>query len=312
MTALLVANNGGHIMQLHSLSKRLRLHKDRVWVTTPTPQTQSLLKGEVVHWVAPAPTRDWRAVFENSSIARDLFGKHRFTRAVSTGSSLALSVLPQAHLRGIPCNYIESATRTSGPSVSGKLLSLLPGMGLHTQHRSWATGRWNYIGSVFDEYISAARPNPPGHVKNVVVSLGTSDKYSFARLLERLVKVIPDDAEVLWQTGSTDTTMLPIDGVQRVSNSEMNTRMRDADVVISHAGTGVALSALAAGKFPILVPRRPEFDEHVDNHQVQIAQDLDERGLALVREVEDIEAEHLMESASMEVVRAQSLPMLDW
>ena len=45
MTALLVANDGGHIMQLHTLRPRLDV-RDVVWVTPRTPQTESLLAGE--------------------------------------------------------------------------------------------------------------------------------------------------------------------------------------------------------------------------------------------------------------------------
>ena len=57
MTVLLVANDGGHIMQLHTIRPRLGV-QDVVWVTPRTPQTESLLAGEVVHWTAPCPPRD--------------------------------------------------------------------------------------------------------------------------------------------------------------------------------------------------------------------------------------------------------------
>lgn len=48
MTTLLVANDGGHIMQLHTLRRRLQIDGEPIWVTPRTPQTESLLAGENV------------------------------------------------------------------------------------------------------------------------------------------------------------------------------------------------------------------------------------------------------------------------
>lgn len=311
MTALLVANHGGHIMQLHSLSKRLQLPHDRLWVTTRTAQTESLLADEQVHWVAPAPTRDAIAVAKNVSLSWPIFRQHSFDIALSTGSSLALSVLPQALLRGIPTCYIESATRAHGPSVTGKILAKLPRIRLYTQHQSWASGRWNYIGSVFDRFT--VQQTQPHDVLKIVVSLGTSERYQFSRLIDRLVKVLPDDADVLWQTGSTDTTSYPIESHVKVPSEQMRAAMRSADVVIAHAGTGVALTALECGKLPVIVPRRPEFDEHVDDHQLQIAQDLNNRGLAVVREVEELSFADVEYAAGFAITDTQSIqPQLTW
>ena len=112
MTALLVANDGGHIMQLHTLRPRLDL-QDVVWVTPRTPQTESLLAGEVVHWVEPSPPRDLRAVLRNAARCRALFERYDVSLVVSTGAALALSVLPLARMRNIETVYIESATRCS-------------------------------------------------------------------------------------------------------------------------------------------------------------------------------------------------------
>lgn len=311
MTALLVANHGGHIMQLHSLSKRLKLPEQRVWVTTATAQTESLLAGETVHWVSSAPTRDAMAVARNARLVRPLFNQYDFEITVSTGSSLALSVLPQARLRGIKTCYIESATRAVGPSVTGKALAAIPGIKLYTQHRQWASTKWQYLGSVFDRFQVAARAATP--VRKAVVSLGTSERYFFPRMLERLCKIIPDDVEVLWQTGATDCGALPIVGQHKVPNAQLRQAMRDADVVIAHAGTGIALTALECGKLPVLIPRRPEFNEHVDDHQLQIAADLAQRGLGVVREVEDLSSPDLDYAAAHHVIDQESTkPQLTW
>ena len=311
MPALLVANDGGHLMQLHSLASRLEW-QNRIWMTVRTAQSESLLRGEQVIWMRPARTRDLRAVVTNTWLARNVLRGIRLEAAVSTGASLALSVLPVARMFGIPCFYIESATRVAGPSVSGRLLGAVPGIRRFTQHEEWANRRWSYRGSVLDEYESVVNPGSEGDIspRKIVVTLGTSESYGFRRLLDRLKEILPADAEVLWQTGSTDVSGLGICGRVAVPASELLESMRACDVVIAHAGTGSALSALQSGKVPLLVPRRPEHAEHVDDHQLQIAGSLASRKLAIVREVEDLDRSSLAVAARHSVVRVLQPPTL--
>ena len=313
MTALLVANDGGHLMQLVTLAPRLTVAEDRLWMTVPTAQTRSLLEDERVRWMDPAPTRDWGAVLHNAWSSRGAFRDEEITAVVSTGASLALSVLPVARAHGIPCFYLESATRVHGPSLSGRLLRRVPGIRMFTQHESWADRHWSYGGSVFDGYegVGLERAGDSVRLRKVVVSLGTSESYGFRRLVERLLAVLPADAEVLWQTGSTDVSGLPLEARPRVPATELFAAMADADVVVAHAGTGSALAALQAGRFPVLVPRRPEFDEHVDDHQLQIAAMLGERGLAATAEVDGITADLLRAAAATRVRhRADAAPFV--
>ncbi|MFB9378500.1 glycosyltransferase [Kineococcus gynurae] len=298
-------------MQLKTLASRLPLGDGFHWVTVPTPQSESLLAGEDVTWVHPGPTRDLRAAARNALLAAPLFRRRRISAVVSTGSSLAVSVIPQARLRGLPAYYIESATRTHGPSLSGRMLAAVPGVELYTQNAAWQSKKWKYAGSVFDGWQSRAEESGPP-VKKVVVTLGTSRTYGFRRLVERLAPLLADTgAEVLWQTGVTDVSGLPIQQARKaVPAAELSAAMREADVVIAHAGTGAALEALQAGKLPILVPRRVEHDEHVDDHQDQIATMLRSRGLAIVREADTIDLRDLDRAASNVVeLRGDALPL---
>ena len=311
MTALLVANDGGHLMQLRTLARRLPLTEPFKWVTVPTPQTESLLADEDVLWVKPAPTRDLRAALGNAVLTSSLFRSGDVSAVVSTGSSLAVSTLPQARLRGTPAYYIESATRTQGPSLSGRLLATIPGIELYTQNPAWASRRWKYAGSVFDGW-QARTGTGPRPVSRIVVTLGTSRTFGFRRLVEHLAPLLAaTGAEVLWQTGTTDVTGLPVRDPRRaVPAVEMAAAMREADVVIAHAGTGAALEALQAGKLPILVPRRAEFHEHVDDHQEQIATMLAERRLAIVREAGAVDLRDLEQAAASTVdLAAQTEPL---
>lgn len=303
MTALLVANDGGHIMQLHTLRPRLGVGDDVVWVTPRTPQTESLLTGETVHWAEPCPTRDMGAILRNAASCRTLFRQYDVSLVVSTGAALALAVLPQARARGVETVYIESATRLSAPSLSGRVLSLVPGIGTFSQSTGLASGHWKYLASPWDLYESV--PGPARPVRSMVVSLGTTG-FGFRRLLERLVPLVPEGAEVLWQTGDTDTTGLGIEARPRVPSGEMATAIREADVVVAHAGTGIALMALENGRLPLLVPRRRLHGEHVDDHQLTIALELCLRDLCVSRDADKLRLADLEMVAGRVVTKTDS------
>lgn len=308
MTTLLVANDGGHVMQLHTLRPRLGLGSEVVWVTPRTPQTESLLAGERVHWVSPSPPRDMAAVARNAASVRSLFSSHDVSLVVSTGAALALSVLPQARLRGIEAVYIESATRTESPSLSGRLLAMVPGVRTYSQSATLTSRRWTYLASPWDNYRSLAQPSRA--IRRVVVSLGTQEGYGFRRLVEALLPLLPSDAEVLWQTGSTDTHGLPIAPRAAVPAAEMAAAVGAADLVVAHAGTGIALLALENGRVPVLVPRRAHLAEHVDDHQLSIALELSLRDLCVARDADSLKVSDLELASSRRAVRATHVPGL--
>jgi UDP-N-acetylglucosamine--N-acetylmuramyl-(pentapeptide) pyrophosphoryl-undecaprenol N-acetylglucosamine transferase len=119
------------------------------------------------------------------------------------------------------------------------------------------------------------------------------------------------DTDVLWQTGATDLSGLPIEGRRTVPAAEMTRAMRQADVVVAHAGTGSALAAFEVGVTPLLVPRRRAHGEHVDDHQVVTAANLAARGLALTVDADDISVDHLVAAATGSVRRRRQPPVLE-
>ncbi len=131
----------------------------------------------------------------------------------------------------------------------------------------------------------------------VLVTLGTYRGYGFERLIRRVLAILPAGADVVWQTGDTPTEGLGIDGREAMPERELLAAMADADVIVSHAGVGSALTAFEIGRSPILVPRRAHLGEHVDDHQVQVAGELHERGLAMTVDADELTLAHLEEAA---------------
>jgi UDP-N-acetylglucosamine transferase subunit ALG13 len=296
---LLVASTGGHLKQLERLADRLEGVSDRfVWITFDTVQSRSLLAGREVVIARHTHSRDLRGVAANVRLADGLLRRRDVGAVVSTGAAIALSFMLPARARGIDCHYVESAARSDGPSLTGRVLRRLPGVRLYTQYRAWEDGSWRYRGSVFDGFEPVdPPPAPPAVVHRAVVALGTI-RYPFPRLVRRLAEVMPDGAEVLWQTGSTGSAGLPLETRVELPSAELEAAMRAADVVVTHAGVGSALSALEAGTQPLLVPRRAARGEHVDDHQEQIATELERRGLALVREADELTGADLLAAAA--------------
>lgn len=311
MTTLLVASTGGHLAELYDLKPRLGLGDDCVWATFDSPQSRSLLDGHEVIHVPPATTRDALGALRDLLAARRVLRGGRFTRVVSTGASVAMSFFVPASRRGLACHYIESATRTAGPSLTGRLVSRVPRTRLYTQHPDWADERWRYGGTVFDGY-QARRRSTPRPVSRIVVALGTHGRFGFPRLLARLVEVVPPEAEVLWQVGSTRIPRMPAGARPHVPYAEMQQAMREADVVVTHAGVGSALAAMRTGQRAVFVPRRHSHGEHVDDHQVELARQLDRRGLVLHREADAVTADDLAEAASWTVAATGAVTPFEW
>jgi UDP-N-acetylglucosamine--N-acetylmuramyl-(pentapeptide) pyrophosphoryl-undecaprenol N-acetylglucosamine transferase len=312
MTSLLVAAAGGHLAQLHRLVPRLdAVGDDRVWVTFDGPQSRSLLKDEQVVYVPYVGPRHLGMALRNVTRARKILREYQPVSVVSTGSAIAMSFLPLARLHGIPTIYVESAARADGPSLTGRLLERVPGVQRFSQYRMWADDTWRYVGSVFDGFSSVDVAGPPaGRPLKIVVTFGLIEGYGFRRLVQRLLQILPSDAEVLWQVGDTDMSGLPIVARPSLPWAELAVAMREADVVIAHTGIGSAIDAMESGKCPVLVPREARHHEHVDDHQRQIAAELAARGLAIYKSVEELTLADLRVAMKVRVEELRDPPMI--
>lgn len=300
---MLVASTGGHLKEMHHLYRRLSgVGGPFHWATFDTPQSRSLLSGESVDFVPFVGGRDPGNVMRNVAYARRILRDQEVGTVVSTGSAVALPFFALGRVRRLRCHYIESAARCDKPSMTGSLIGRIPGVHLYAQSPTWGGGKWSYRGSVFDSFERVPVPEAaPAQLGKVVVSLGTYRGYGFPRLIRRLLAILPPEADVLWQTGDTDTSDLGIAGHYAIPERDLTQAMREADLVVAHAGVGTALAALEVGKCPLLVPRRLSLREHVDDHQIQVARELGDRGLCVSVEADDLGYEDLLVAAGSRV-----------
>lgn len=119
-----------------------------------------------------------------------------------------------------------------------------------------------------------------------------SREYQFNRLLKKLDELVEQgelEDKVFAQIGQSDYLPRNYEYKRFLSVDEFKEYQKNADLVISHGGTGALIGALKLGKQVIAVPRLARYGEHIDNHQTQISSVLAEEGyLRCVMDIDDL------------------------
>ena len=112
----------------------------------------------------------------------------------------------------------------------------------------------------------------------IFVTLG-SQKFQFNRLLkvmDELIKKNLISEEVFAQIGYSDYIPKNYKYKDFLDREEFSKQMSEADIVITHGGTGAIIGAVKKGKKVIAVPRLAKYEEHVDNHQKEIVKQFED------------------------------------
>lgn len=113
----------------------------------------------------------------------------------------------------------------------------------------------------------------------IFVTVGTHEQP-----FDRLVKYIDDfvgsgeiNEEIVIQTGYS--TYIPQNCIwQRTfPYQQMKRKVTDARVIITHGGPSSFIMPLQIGKIPIVVPRKKDYGEHVNDHQLSFCRAVAER-----------------------------------
>ena len=91
---------------------------------------------------------------------------------------------------------------------------------------------------------------------------------------DRLIKTIDEWAAthqnetVFAQIGNSSFTPQNIEFCETIDPISYSKRIKDADLIIAHAGTGTIITALELGTPLLIMPRLAEKGEHRNNHQL--------------------------------------------
>lgn len=123
----------------------------------------------------------------------------------------------------------------------------------------------------------------------ILVTLGTHP-VPMDRLLRRMDDLVASGEiadEVVVQTPALNYVPSHLTVHEIVPFERLRALVRDARVVISHAGPGSLALIRSEGRMPVVVPRSAAFREHVDDHQQRYARRIRELPGYLV--VEDLD-----------------------
>jgi UDP-N-acetylglucosamine transferase subunit ALG13 len=127
----------------------------------------------------------------------------------------------------------------------------------------------------------------------IFVTIGSAVKgIEFTRLIKKMDEIAGKlDEEVIMQIGTVPYEPQHAKYFRYASYQENLSYFQKASLVIGHGGTGTILNALKF-KIPIVVvPRRHHYGEHVDDHQVELAQRLvGNEWIKIVYELEELES----------------------
>lgn len=113
----------------------------------------------------------------------------------------------------------------------------------------------------------------------IFVTVGTHEQ-PFNRLVKKVDELVSEGAikeHVVVQTGFSTYEPKNCEWHKMMSFEEMQRCLKGARIVITHGGPSSFIEALQFGKVPIVVPRREEYNEHVNDHQVDFTKLIEDR-----------------------------------
>lgn len=110
--------------------------------------------------------------------------------------------------------------------------------------------------------------------------LGTHE-LPFTRLLKEVDHLIETGIitdQVVAQIGHTKYRSKQMQMHKFLTYEQMDQYYSQADLIITHAGTGSVLTGLQKGKTVIAAPRLKKYGEHNDDHQLQLIEAFERQG----------------------------------
>lgn len=128
----------------------------------------------------------------------------------------------------------------------------------------------------------------------ILVTVGTQ-KFQMDRLLKAVDALACSgalDETFFIQSGHSTYAPEHCQYASFLKKEEMEEKMDQCSVLLSHAGVGTILMGLKRGKKVIVVPRLQKFGEHVDDHQIEIAESFAKAGyIRMVRDTDTLAEE---------------------
>lgn len=115
----------------------------------------------------------------------------------------------------------------------------------------------------------------------ILVALGTQ-KFQMDRLIQAVDALAEASSEEIFvQSGNSTYIPKYCKSKDFVDAQEFQRMIEECSLLITHSGVGTIMRGIQAGKPVVVVPRLAKYHEHVDDHQVQIAEAFASKGCVL-------------------------------
>jgi UDP-N-acetylglucosamine--N-acetylmuramyl-(pentapeptide) pyrophosphoryl-undecaprenol N-acetylglucosamine transferase len=310
----LAASGGGHLRQLLDLEPAWARH-NYFFLTEDTALGRSIAEKHPARFVEHValgqaklgkPFRMAAAGVKNFLQSARIILTERPDVVISTGAGAVFFAVLWGRMTGAKVVAVESFARFTQPSAFMRLaapiahVKVVQSPLLKDQIRN---------AEVYDplEVVEAPRP-----AKAPLLFATVGATLPFDRLVGMVAELkargeIPEDIVV--QSGLGGLAPEGLEVFETLPFGDMQARLRDAEIVVCHGGTGSLITALQQGCRTIAVPRLFERGEHYDNHQADIAEAFAARGLIEVAHSTEQLSEALKRVRAREPVLATTNPV---
>lgn len=119
----------------------------------------------------------------------------------------------------------------------------------------------------------------------IFVTVGTHEQ-PFNRVVEEIDQLVKRNIikeEVFIQTGYSTYEPQYCEWEKLIPYEEMQEKIKEARIVITHGGPSSFLNVLQYNKKPIVIPRREKYNEHVNDHQIEFLDKVIEKGYNILK-----------------------------
>lgn len=274
----LIASLGGHLELLDAAAPAVAT-LEQTWITSEGARAASLrAQGKRVRTLPrlDRSTLGLRAVLSGIALAL----RERPSLVVTSGAGLAVPFTLVSRALGARVVFVETMARVRRGSMTGRLVART-GARVLVQ---WPDLRASYPQAVVCRpLLLEGLPEVHGGGSGTFVTVGSHDA-GFDRMLAAVDAAAEQGllpAPVLVQRGTSSYQPRAGTSVEFVTPQEFTARMAAAEVVVTHGGAGAIGTALRHGRRPIVFARDPARGEHVDAHQQELVDRLDELGMVV-------------------------------
>jgi UDP-N-acetylglucosamine transferase subunit ALG13 len=296
MRICLAASGGGHVRQLLDLQPAWSPH-DIFFVTERTALGESLAQHHRTYFVTHVALgqaklgRPWlmiRSAWRNWIEAGAAIRRERPDVLISTGAGAVFAAILWAKIYGAKVIAVESFARFDRPSVFMRIASHFSDELVVQSDR---LKRWFPGARIFDPLRLTDEPRPS---KDPLLFVTVGATLPFDRMIAAVSELkragkIPE--KIVAQVGIGGACPPGIECVESMSFDRIRVTLRAADLVVCHGGTGSLITALRERCRIVVMPRLFDLGEHYDNHQLEISEAFEKRGLVqLARTDGDLES----------------------